>query len=174
MTSYKPRRLLPARQSTAERSHPTSKVRGRSREDPMPEGLRPRGVTPRPRSGAAAESTRQRRRRNGREELPRVRGQGRRREELPHVQGQGQWPRVPGCNGTGTAEKSYPSPRSGAAAERSYPGSKVRCSGREELPYPRGQGRRPGGLTPRPRPGAVAGRTNPTFKEPWLRGRRRA
>ena len=35
-----------------------SEVRGRSREDPMPEGQRPRGVTPRPRSGAAAESAR--------------------------------------------------------------------------------------------------------------------
>ena len=52
-----------------------SEVRGRSREDPMPEGLWPRGVTPRPRSGAAAKSTRLRRRRNGREELPSVRGQ---------------------------------------------------------------------------------------------------
>ena len=28
--------------------------------------------------------------------------------------------------------------------------------------------------TPRPRPGAVVRRTNPTSKEPWLRGRRRA
>ena len=33
-------------------------LRGRSREDPMPEGRRPRGVTPSPRSGAAAESAR--------------------------------------------------------------------------------------------------------------------
>ena len=41
--------------SAAERSYPTSEVRGRSREDPMPEGRRPRGVTPRPRSGGAAE-----------------------------------------------------------------------------------------------------------------------
>ena len=38
----------------AERSHPTSKVRGRSREDHMPEGRWPRGATPRPRSGGAA------------------------------------------------------------------------------------------------------------------------
>ena len=37
--------------SVAERSYPTSEVRGRSRKDPMPEGRRPRGVTPRPRSG---------------------------------------------------------------------------------------------------------------------------
>ena len=39
-------------QSMAERSDPTFEVRGRNWEDPMPEGWRPRGVTPRPRSGA--------------------------------------------------------------------------------------------------------------------------
>ena len=55
----------------------------------MPEGQQPRGVTPRPRSGAAAESTRLRRRRNGHEELPHAptpeaRGGG--REDQPHVQ----------------------------------------------------------------------------------------
>ena len=74
----------------AERSYPTLKVRGRSREDPIPEGRRLRGVTPRPRSGVAAESARLRRRRNaersyrasevragGPEEIPSVRGQGR-------------------------------------------------------------------------------------------------
>ena len=31
--------------SAAKRSYPMSKVRGRSREDPMPKGRRPRGVT---------------------------------------------------------------------------------------------------------------------------------
>ena len=82
--------------STAERSYPTSEVRVRSREDPMPEGRRPRGATQRPKSGAAA--------------------------------------RVPGCDSTGAAERSYPRPRSGAAA----------------------------------------GRSNPTSKERWLHGRRRA
>ena len=46
----------------------------------------------------------------------------RRREELPHVQGQGQRPRVPGCDGTGTAERSYPM-------------FEARGSGREELLY---------------------------------------
>ena len=56
-------------------------------------------------------------------------------EELPHVRGQGQWPRVPGCDGAGTAEKSYPSPRSGAEAERSYPESEVRGGGWEELQH---------------------------------------
>ena len=73
-------------------------------------------------------------------------------EELPHVRGQGQWPRVPGCNGTGMAERSYPSPRSGVvarrtypaskagtAAERSYPVSKVR-GGQEEPPHVQGRG----------------------------------
>ena len=53
-----------------------SEVRGRSREDPMPEGRQPRGVSSCPKSGAAAESARLRRRRNSREELPLVRGQG--------------------------------------------------------------------------------------------------
>ena len=48
------------------------------------------------------------------------------------------------------AERSYPSPRSGVAAGRSYPTP----------------------LSLRPR--AAAGRSNPTSKELWLRGRRRA
>ena len=103
-----------------------AEVRGRSWEDPMPKGQRPRGVTPRPRSGAVAESARLRWRRNGREELPRVQGQG----------------------GQLRGDTQYP--RSGAAAERSYP-----------MPLSL-------------RPGAVARRTNPTSKEPWLRGLRRA
>ena len=42
------------------------------------------------------------------------------KRSYPHVRGQGQQSRVPGCNGTGMAEKSYPSPRSGVAARRSY------------------------------------------------------
>ena len=41
--------------SAAKRSYPTSEVRGRSWEDPMPKGWWPRGATPCPRSGAAAE-----------------------------------------------------------------------------------------------------------------------
>ena len=59
--------------SAAERSHSTSEVRGRSREDPMPEGQQPRGVTPSPRSGATAESTRLPRCRNARGATPRQR-----------------------------------------------------------------------------------------------------
>ena len=57
--------------SAAERSYPTSKVRGRSREDPMPEGRWPR-VNLSPRSGAAAKSARLQWHRNGQEELPHV------------------------------------------------------------------------------------------------------
>ena len=76
--------------SPAERSYPTSEVRSSSREDPMPEGRQPRGVTPHPKSGAAAESARLRRHRNGREELPKSEVRGGSWEELPHVRGQGQ------------------------------------------------------------------------------------
>ena len=62
--------------STGERSYPTSEVRGRSREDPMPEGRQPRGVTPRPRSGAAA-----------RRSYPTPKARGHSLEEQPHLQG---------------------------------------------------------------------------------------
>ena len=109
--------------STAERSHPTSEVRGRSREDPVPEGRWPRGVTPCPRSGAEAESTRLRRGRNGREELPRVRGQGGwprgdTQHPRPGVATRGVTPRLR----SGAATRGVtPRPRSGAAAGRRYP-----------------------------------------------------
>ena len=73
--------------SRAERSHPTSEVRGRSREDPIPEGRRPRGVTPGQRPGAAAESARLQQRRNSPEELPKSEVRDGGREELPCVQG---------------------------------------------------------------------------------------
>ena len=88
---------------------PTSEVRGRSREDPMPEGRRPSGVTPRPRSGAAAESTRLRRP-NGQEKLSCVRGQvGRPRGDTQRLR-------------SGAATRGVtPSPRSGAVTGRSYP-----------------------------------------------------
>ena len=83
------------------------------------------------------------------------------REEIPHVRGQGQQPRVPGCDSTGTAERSYST-------------SKVRASGWEELPPAQGQGQWPGATIRRPRPGTVARRSNPTSKERWLLRRRRA
>ena len=63
-------------------------------------------------------------------------------EELPHVRGQGQWPRVPDCDGAGTAERSYPASKSGAAT-------------RGVTPHPR-SGAATRGVTPHPRSGAVA------------------
>ena len=130
--------------------------------------------TPRLRSGVEAERT------------PCPRGGG--QEELPYVRGQGQWPRVPGCDGAGTAERSYPMsevrgsgreelphvrsqeqrPRvpscdSAGTAESSYPTSEVRGGGREELSRLRGQGQWPRGATLHLRSG-VAGRSNPASK----------
>ena len=138
--------------SAAKRSHPTSEVRSRSREDPMPEGRRPRGVTPSPRSGAAAESTRLRRRRNGREELPHVRGQG--------VQPRGDTPRP---RSRAATRGVTPRPRSGAAAERRYPtppSPRPGVAGGRSNPTP-GQGRWPGGPTPHPRSCGCAGAGGP-------------
>ena len=99
--------------SVAERSYPTAEVRGRSRGDPMPKGTWPRGVIPRPKSGAAAKSARLRRHGNG-------------RKELPHVQGQGWPPRgATLCPRLGRRPGGpTPSSRPGAAAERSNPTSK--------------------------------------------------
>ena len=79
----------------------------------MPEGQQPRGVTPRPRSGAVAESARLQWHRNGREELPKSKVRGGSREELPRVQGQVQRP------GGAT-----PHPKPGTAAGRTNPTSK--------------------------------------------------
>ena len=75
-----------------------------------------------------------------------------------------------------------------SAAERSHPTSEVRGSSREyqtvmAQELPRGdtqrlrsgaEGRRSYPMPLSLRPGSVAGRTNPTSREPWLRGRRRA
>ena len=46
--------------------------------------------------------------------------------------------------------------------------------GQEELPHAQGQGRWSRGVTSCPRSGAAAERRNPTSKERWLHGRRRA
>ena len=120
-----------------------SEARGRSREDPMLKGQWPRGVTPHPKSGAAAESDR-------------LQQHSSSREEVPHVQGQGR--RLGGaspCLRTGAvAGRSYPTSkeqwslgaeglrgaisrsRSGGAAVRRYPSSKVRSSGCALLEQP--------------------------------------
>ena len=138
------RRLQWACQSVAERSHPTSEVRGRSREDPRPKGWQPRGVTPRPRSGRAA---------NRRYPVSKVRGGDERRYPVSEVRG--------------GDERSYTMSEVRGGDERSYPESKVRGSGREELPHAskpeakggggeeqphdQGQGWWPGGPTSCPR-----------------------
>ena len=87
--------------------------------------LRPRGATPHPRSGAAAESVRLRRRRNGWEELPHVWSQGR------QLGGATPRPRSSGCPGAGGPRGASPRLRSDSeeAAVRRYPSSKVRSSG---------------------------------------------
>ena len=85
--------------SAAERSYLTSEVRGRSWEDPMPEGRQPRGVTLHPRPGAVAWRSHPvlEARGGGREEQPNVQGAVVVRaleglEELSHVEDQeGRW-----------------------------------------------------------------------------------
>ena len=108
--------------SPAKKSYPTSEVRGRSREDPVPKGRQPIGVTPCLRSGAAAKSARLQQCRNGREELPCVQGRGSGQEcQAETAQ---EWPR-----------RATVCPRSGAVAERRYPANEVRGGSWEELPH---------------------------------------
>ena len=123
-----------ARKAAANRSYPTSEVRGSSREyQTVTAQERPRGATPGPRSGGAAE----RRypasevrggdkrsypasevRGSSREELPHApkpEAKSGGREEQPHDQGQGQWPGGPtpgprsrGCAGAGGPRGAIP------------------------------------------------------------------
>ena len=100
----------------------------------------PRGDTPRPRSGAEA----------GRTPCPK----GGSQEELPHVHGQGRRPGVPDCDGAGTAERSYPATEARGGGWEELPQApkpKARGRGQEEQTHALGQGRWPGGPTPRPR-----------------------
>ena len=98
---------------TGKLSYPKSEVRGRSWEDSWPEGRRPRGVTPRPRSGAAAESARLLGHRNGQEELPKSDVRGGCREKIPHVQGQNGGPEelphtpMPEARGGGQEDQTH-------------------------------------------------------------------
>ena len=79
----------------------------------------------------------------------------------------------------GAAERKYPASEVRGCDERSYPVSEVRGGGREGIPHAPSLrpvvacgGSYPTPLSPRPR--AAAKRSNPSSKEPWLRGRRRA
>ena len=96
-----------------------SEVRGRSREDPMPKGRRPRGVTPHPRSGAVAGKS-----------YPMSEVRDRSQEDpMP----KGQWPRgVTLCPRSGAAAKSARLQQCRNSGEE-LPKSEVRGGCREEL-----------------------------------------
>ena len=62
-------------------------------------------------------------------------GPRRTQEELPHIRGQRWRPRVPGCDGTETAKRNYPTSEVGAVDESIYPMPEARGGGWEELPH---------------------------------------
>ena len=79
----------------------------------------------------------------GRDELPDARGQGWRLGGAIPARDQGRWPggatprpRSSGCTGTGGPRGAIPHSRSGGAAVRRYPSSKVRSSGCALLEQP--------------------------------------
>ena len=134
--------------SAAKRSYPTSEVRGRSREDPIHEGQRPRGITPCPRAGAAAE------------ECQTATAQERPRGATP-------------CPRSGAATRGVtPHPRSGVAGGRRYPkplSLRPGAAGGRTNPTPWLRGHRgPRGAIPRWRSGTEAVRRYPSSKEHWL------
>ena len=96
----------------------------------MPEGRRPRGVTPRPRSGAAAESARLRLRSTGRKELLHGRGQG--------GQPRGDTQRLRSGAAPRRRYPMPPHPRPRAVAGRSNPSPEARGGGREDQPHVQG------------------------------------
>ena len=121
----------------------------------MPEGRWPR-VTPCPKSGAAAESARLRRRRNDREELPKSEVRGGCQEQQTHARSQGcGWEVLPHA----------PTPEAKDRGREELPNTRGRNGGWEQQTHARGQGLWLGGATPHLKPGAVAGRTNPRSKE---------
>ena len=134
-----------ARRAAAKRSYPTSEVRGSGWECQTAMAQEQlRGATPRPRSGAAA----------GRNypTPPSPRPGAAAGRNNPTTQGQGQRPRGPapcprshGCEGAGGPRGAIPRWRSGRAAVRRYPSSKVRSStalcwsSHEEIPHTQGK-----------------------------------
>ena len=99
----------------AKRTYPTSEVRGSSREFQTATAQgRPKGATPRLRSGWAAE----------------------RRYPASEVGGGGWQPRGATLRprSEGVAERKYPASEVRGGDERSYPVTEVRGGGREELP----------------------------------------
>ena len=90
----------------------------------------PRGATPHLRLGAEA----------GRIPCSSSCGQ----DELPHVRSQGQQPRVPGCNGAGTAKRSYPVSGARGGSQEDQPPRSGGCAGaggpRGAIPHSRSGG----------------------------------
>ena len=119
--------------SSAERSYPTSEVRGSGWEWKAVTAQEWwRGATPRLRSGVAAKRS-----------YPTSEARGRGWEDLPHAWGQGRQPggATPppsscGCVGTGGPRGAIPHSRSEGAAVSRYPSSKVRSSGCTLLEQP--------------------------------------
>ena len=74
------------------------------------------------------------------------------------------------------SERNYPASEVRGGGQRSYPASEVGGLARGATLRLRSgaKARRSDPTPPCPRPGAAAGRSYPTSKEPWLRGRRRA
>ena len=109
----------------AERSYPTSEVRGGSREE-LPR-IQGQGQRPRvPGSDSAGDAERS---------YPTSEVRDHSGEELPHARGQGRWPgeatprpRSSGCVGAGGPRGAIPRSRSGGSAVRRYPLPKVRSS----------------------------------------------
>ena len=131
---------------------------------------RPRGATPRPRSGAAAESTRLWRRSNGREEHPAFEVGGRLRGDTQRPRSgavtRRNYPMPLSTRPGAMARRSYPTPlrrRPGEAAERSNPCLRPGVATRGVTPHLRSGAAagRSYPMTPCPRPGAAAGRSNP-------------
>ena len=107
----------------------------------MPEGQRPRGVTPRLKSGAVAESTRLQWCRNSWEELPCVRGQGvvaERRYPAPEVRNshREELPHAPKPKARGGGQKEQPTPEARGGNEMNYPVSEVGATARRRYPTP--------------------------------------
>ena len=114
----------------AERSYPTTEVRGSGLECQAATAQgRPRGATLRPRSGVAA---------GRRHPESEVRGDG--REELPCFGGQGQQPKgaTPHLRPGAVPERSHPTSEARAATKSSNLTPKAKDSSREGQPHVQG------------------------------------
>ena len=87
------------------------------------------------------------------QEDPMPRGCG--QEEVPHVQGQGQQLKVSGCDGAGTAERSYPTSEARGGSQEELPHAQGQGQRLGGPPHSQGQGQRLAGVTPPPRSGGL-------------------